>query len=198
MKPFPSLALCYLGIHRISYCPTFSFSCSTHFLLENTVQCLPTDCSLVSLSALPGGHLNLTAACNAECGCLQETYSPICGSDGIMYYSPCHAGCKKVSENLRNGKKVCLKALCVNKVVAHLWSDFAGSAKASTGLNFAANQHKSAMKDECSRVRPGMKAEGTLRPPCFASLNVSNCFCLTPGQTHCSKSPRQAGRSVGT
>ncbi|PKU30207.1 solute carrier organic anion transporter family member hypothetical protein [Limosa lapponica baueri] len=56
-------------------------------------------------SALPGGHLNLTAACNAECGCLQETYSPVCGSNDIMYYSPCHAGCKEVSENLRNGKK---------------------------------------------------------------------------------------------
>lgn len=37
-----------------------------------------------------------------------------------MYYSPCHAGCKEVSENLRNGKKVCLKVLCIKKVVPHL------------------------------------------------------------------------------
>ncbi|XP_009977638.1 PREDICTED: solute carrier organic anion transporter family member 4A1 [Tauraco erythrolophus] len=68
-------------------------------------------------SALPGGHLNLTAACNAECGCLQETYSPVCGSDDIMYYSPCHAGCKKVSENLRNGKKVYHECSCVDKTL---------------------------------------------------------------------------------
>ncbi|NXS08723.1 SO4A1 protein, partial [Neodrepanis coruscans] len=65
-------------------------------------------------SALPGGHLNLTAACNADCGCLRETYSPVCGSDDIMYYSPCHAGCRKVSENLGNGKKVYRECSCVN------------------------------------------------------------------------------------
>ncbi|KAJ7404435.1 Solute carrier organic anion transporter family member 4A1 [Pitangus sulphuratus] len=68
-------------------------------------------------SALPGGHLNLTAACNAKCGCLQETYSPVCGSDDIMYYSPCHAGCKKVSEKLRNGKKVYHECSCVNRTL---------------------------------------------------------------------------------
>ncbi|NWX74249.1 SO4A1 protein, partial [Alca torda] len=66
-------------------------------------------------SALPGGHLNLTAACNAECGCLRETYSPVCGSDDVMYYSPCHAGCKRVSENLRNGKKVYHECSCIEK-----------------------------------------------------------------------------------
>ncbi|XP_009071712.1 PREDICTED: solute carrier organic anion transporter family member 4A1 [Acanthisitta chloris] len=64
-------------------------------------------------SALPGGHLNLAAACNAECGCLKETYSPVCGSDGVMYYSPCHAGCKQLSENLTNGKKVYYECSCV-------------------------------------------------------------------------------------
>ncbi|KFV62530.1 Solute carrier organic anion transporter family member 4A1, partial [Dryobates pubescens] len=68
-------------------------------------------------SALPGGHLNLTAACNAECGCLQETYSPVCGSNDVMYYSPCHAGCKKVSENLRNGKKVYHECSCIEKTL---------------------------------------------------------------------------------
>ncbi|NXM74303.1 SO4A1 protein, partial [Serilophus lunatus] len=68
-------------------------------------------------SALPRGHLNLTAACNAECGCLRETYSPVCGSDDIMYYSPCHAGCRKVSENFMNGKKVYRECSCVNKTL---------------------------------------------------------------------------------
>lgn len=138
IKHFPHLALCYLGIHHMSCCPPCSSSCSTHFLLENFVQCLSTDHSHVFLSALPGGHLNLTATCNADCHCLQETYSPVCGSDDIMYYSPCHAGCKRVSKNLRNGKKVCLTALYINEMVTHLWNDLAGSAKVSTGLNFAA------------------------------------------------------------
>lgn len=105
----------------------------------SSCKVLLTDCSCVSLSALPGGHLNLTAACNAQCGCLQESYSPVCGTDDIMYYSPCHAGCRKVSEDLRNGKKVGLKALWMSRMVAHLWSDLVSSEK---GLSFATNQCK--------------------------------------------------------
>ncbi|XP_034881418.1 solute carrier organic anion transporter family member 4A1 isoform X1 [Mirounga leonina] len=44
-------------------------------------------------SVLPEGHLELTAACNAPCACRPERYSPVCGSDSLTYYSPCHAGC---------------------------------------------------------------------------------------------------------
>ncbi|NWX95032.1 SO4A1 protein, partial [Nothoprocta ornata] len=63
-------------------------------------------------SALPGGRLNLSAACNAECGCLRETYSPVCGGDGVVYYSPCHAGCR-ASRRLGSGKKVYSECSCI-------------------------------------------------------------------------------------
>ncbi|XP_014662179.1 PREDICTED: solute carrier organic anion transporter family member 4A1-like [Priapulus caudatus] len=36
---------------------------------------------------------NVTAACNIDCGCQSEQYSPICGIDGVTYYSACYAGC---------------------------------------------------------------------------------------------------------
>ncbi|KAI6073944.1 Solute carrier organic anion transporter family member 4A1 [Aix galericulata] len=75
-------------------------------------------------SALPGGHVNLTAPCNAACGCLRETYSPVCGSNSLTYYSPCHAGCKKVSEKLRNGKKVYKECSCIEN------NTFPGEAEA--------------------------------------------------------------------
>lgn len=40
---------------------------------------------------------NLTAACNAGCGCVREVYNPVCGADAMMYYSPCHAGCRSIN-----------------------------------------------------------------------------------------------------
>lgn len=44
-------------------------------------------------SLLPKGQLDLKAACNAIYCCQPKHYSPLCGSDGTMYYSPCYAGC---------------------------------------------------------------------------------------------------------
>nr|XP_060627962.1 solute carrier organic anion transporter family member 4A1 [Anolis sagrei ordinatus] len=64
-------------------------------------------------SDLLQGHLNLSSPCNAECDCLREMYSPVCGNDDIMYYSPCHAGCKQVSTNQENGKKVYHECSCI-------------------------------------------------------------------------------------
>lgn len=57
-------------------------------------------------SLLPEGHLDLIAACNAACGCRPEHYSPVCGSDGLMYYSPCHAGCPEAAVPGPGGQKV--------------------------------------------------------------------------------------------
>ncbi|XP_076995183.1 solute carrier organic anion transporter family member 4C1 isoform X2 [Tamandua tetradactyla] len=36
---------------------------------------------------------DLTAPCNANCSCLQSYFYPLCGRDGIQYFSPCFAGC---------------------------------------------------------------------------------------------------------
>ncbi|XP_073931188.1 solute carrier organic anion transporter family member 4A1 isoform X2 [Castor canadensis] len=56
-------------------------------------------------SLQPEGHLNLTAPCNAACDCRPEHYSPVCGSDGTMYYSPCHAGCPAATGRGPGGQK---------------------------------------------------------------------------------------------
>ncbi|XP_066297539.1 solute carrier organic anion transporter family member 3A1-like [Branchiostoma lanceolatum] len=46
----------------------------------------------VTLGRLPGG-IALTSPCNADCGCRLDNYRPVCASDGITYFSGCHAGC---------------------------------------------------------------------------------------------------------
>ncbi|XP_071114023.1 solute carrier organic anion transporter family member 5A1-like [Haliotis cracherodii] len=36
---------------------------------------------------------NLTSSCNQNCDCSPNHLEPICGINGITYFSPCHAGC---------------------------------------------------------------------------------------------------------
>uniref|UniRef100_A0A8C3PMV0 Kazal-like domain-containing protein n=1 Tax=Calidris pygmaea TaxID=425635 RepID=A0A8C3PMV0_9CHAR len=55
---------------------------------------------------------NLTAPCNANCGCLRFMYYPVCGRDEIQYFSPCFAGC---SSYLFNNKKAYHNCSCIGK-----------------------------------------------------------------------------------
>lgn len=50
--------------------------------------------------------MDLKAACNALYCCQPEHYSPLCGSDGTMYYSPCYAGCPAGAGTDLGGQKV--------------------------------------------------------------------------------------------
>ncbi|KAG8513312.1 Solute carrier organic anion transporter family member 4A1 [Galemys pyrenaicus] len=62
---------------------------------------------------LPDGPPELTAACNAACRCPAERYSPVCGADGLTYYSPCHAGCPGAATQGPEGQKVFQDCRCV-------------------------------------------------------------------------------------
>ncbi|XP_028034167.1 solute carrier organic anion transporter family member 4A1-like isoform X1 [Bombyx mandarina] len=42
--------------------------------------------------AVPGSD-GLLADCNSGCSCPRWRYSPVCGADGAVYYSACHAAC---------------------------------------------------------------------------------------------------------
>ena len=43
--------------------------------------------------------VNIISSCNSNCGCTQNSYTPVCGIDGIEYFSACHAGCSEESKN---------------------------------------------------------------------------------------------------
>lgn len=40
-------------------------------------------------------------SCSAACNCPQDAFNPVCGSDGVEFRSPCHAGClsRQTDEN---------------------------------------------------------------------------------------------------
>lgn len=42
-------------------------------------------------------QVNLTAACNFGCECHTTDVEPVCGNNGLTYFSPCHAGCTALS-----------------------------------------------------------------------------------------------------
>nr|XP_029506187.1 solute carrier organic anion transporter family member 4A1-like [Oncorhynchus nerka] len=72
--------------------------------------------SVSSLSIFLSSWLgdNLMVGCNADCHCLRELYNPVCGSDGVMYYSPCHAGCSTVNHTeVSTGRQVYSGCSCV-------------------------------------------------------------------------------------
>jgi solute carrier organic anion transporter family, member 3A len=57
--------------------------------------------------------VNLTAACNFKCECMMDDLEPVCGNNGLTYFSPCHAGCTSISSsNYINC--TCEYILCIN------------------------------------------------------------------------------------
>ena len=57
-----------------------------------------------SKNASEGFQINLTHSCNFGCECDMNDVQPVCGANGLTYFSPCHAGCTSLlsSDNYTN------------------------------------------------------------------------------------------------
>lgn len=86
-----SLAICGLGIF-------FFLGCDNQRIAGATLPYFNSS-----------GHkifeANLTSQCNQNCDCSPNHLEPICGINGITYFSPCHAGCTGASDLTQPGQQ---------------------------------------------------------------------------------------------
>ena len=77
----------------------------------------------------------LVSSCNDGCNCTSTIFEPVCGEDGLTYFSPCRAGCDKYYENgdtdvshlvVENPIYPCMVAVCAgcfDKTIIVLYRD---------------------------------------------------------------------------
>nr|XP_020442879.1 solute carrier organic anion transporter family member 2B1-like [Monopterus albus]XP_020442880.1 solute carrier organic anion transporter family member 2B1-like [Monopterus albus] len=53
------------------------------------------------------------ALCSSSCQCRQEAFNPVCGSDGVEFRSPCHAGCTAMEMDANKTVTNYTKCRCV-------------------------------------------------------------------------------------
>ncbi|KAM4808250.1 solute carrier organic anion transporter family member 4C1 [Rhinophrynus dorsalis] len=59
---------------------------------------------------------DLQAPCNSNCSCARSFYDPVCGSDGVQYFSACYAGCSS-SVTHNDGEKIYFNCSCIGDQV---------------------------------------------------------------------------------
>ncbi|KAJ8309211.1 hypothetical protein KUTeg_014085 [Tegillarca granosa] len=79
-------------------------------------------CSDSEMAGVSGRYLSetwsgLESPCNIKCGCSTRGYEPVCDSQKISYFSPCHAGCHRIyTENSTKSENmffVCILHSCL-------------------------------------------------------------------------------------
>ncbi|XP_070535210.1 solute carrier organic anion transporter family member 2A1-like [Ptychodera flava] len=59
-----------------------------------------------------------TVSCNSKCMCPSNSpFNPVCGSDGVTYFSACHAGCAaRQQTSVQTGKRILTRCSCVENL----------------------------------------------------------------------------------
>ncbi|CAB1316391.1 unnamed protein product [Coregonus sp. 'balchen'] len=105
-----SIPLAVLGIvlggalmRRLSVSTRGSALMCTAAILMCMLTALPLlllGCSTQRVTGIYPTKQNGSLGCSSGCSCPTETFNPVCGSDGVEFISPCHAGCTtKLQDN---------------------------------------------------------------------------------------------------
>uniref|UniRef100_H2Y4M8 Solute carrier organic anion transporter family member n=1 Tax=Ciona savignyi TaxID=51511 RepID=H2Y4M8_CIOSA len=70
------------------------FNIRMTWILRMTYMAPVVTCTQYHDASPSGG--SFVSTCNLNCGCDLNVYKPVCGADGITYYSACFAGCSAV------------------------------------------------------------------------------------------------------
>ncbi|CAK6956257.1 solute carrier organic anion transporter family member 2A1 [Scomber scombrus] len=98
LKAIPRFSVVMLTMSTLLCIPLFFMGCPTQNVSEvYPIQKGPND-------SLP--------KCYSSCSCPKSAFNPVCGSNGIEYVSPCHAGCTNFTKDSNNTHRVQLYTNC--------------------------------------------------------------------------------------
>ncbi|XP_033209479.1 solute carrier organic anion transporter family member 4A1 isoform X2 [Belonocnema kinseyi] len=80
-----------------------------------------------------GNEILQDSSCNKVCGCVASQFNPICGVDGVTYFSPCFAGCSE--EVQLNDVKVYTDCHCISSQSLNWTSTSSGEVLAYDATN---------------------------------------------------------------
>lgn len=88
---------------------------SVVMLTISTLLCIPLffmGCPTQKVSEVNYSQNGQQGLCYSNCSCPGSAFNPVCGSDGIEYISPCHAGCTNFTKDSNNTNRVQLYTNC--------------------------------------------------------------------------------------